>query len=679
MYGHRRAPPGSEASQPAEASANPSWWETATDLAMGFGAGVGYDAGMATALGAVGQAGSFVEVLGNIAGNINWDALYDEGYYEGLGDTEGFTPMPEAGEWQRPSDISEFTPEYVEAHRDQLGIPPGAPIDDFFHEFVAHQVTGTTGRRSDRLDQIMELPEGEERDAALETYQQERDVLESWGYDPDVSEENEVYDPETGLYAVRYDPSEEGLADGRQSVVSFRGTQPGEGVGDGTDHGWGQDLFTDLDPEVGQRQFDANSAEIGELMAGGTGADGNSVVTGHSLGGYLAQRAAAEYTDTVSDVVTFQAGGISDEHAAQFEENSDGRVDVRHHTTNYDFVNWAGEQKLDGTHFEHVTDDFSAGNFGHLRGLMFGVENDANVLALLDGQVGTSESEVDPIDPAWRHLSEGVRTGVGGLGRVAGATSKGYGAYADGMLEMWDNAYDGASDTAGALFDGLGTTGDNALDALADTGSELWDLDFWGAASEAGSGLGQLGTDLWDTAADTGGSALDTLGGMVMDTGGAMWDGLSTTSEQLAIGGGQLWSAAEHFGAGLSDYAGRTSYAQGMSAAVDNLAVGAQDTAGSLWDGLSTTGSNLWDSAGDTASALGSGDVLGAGWSALSGVGQAHVDLGSTALDTLGGAASTAGGWISDTSGAAWDGATGAVDAAGELWDEGIGGFLWGR
>ena len=75
-------------------------------------------------------------------------------------------------------------------------------------------------------------------------------------------------------------------------------------------------------------------------------------VAGYSLGGYLAQRAAADNADLVGngEVVTFQSGGLHREDTAKFNEaNADGHIDVRHHQTNMDVVHRAGEAPLPGT------------------------------------------------------------------------------------------------------------------------------------------------------------------------------------------------------------------------------------------------------------------------------------------------------------------------------------------
>ena len=335
------------------------------------------------------------------------------------------------------SDISRFTPEFVAKNRDALGIPPGAPISDFFVEFIAHQRIGTAGKASNRRAEIADMPEGTEEEryakmAAQELLEREDSLMRSWGYDPQTTVDQEVHNEETGLYVARFDPSQEGYdpkyheylkddplyRNGMQSISAFRGTQLFEGFGDHSPgHAKGIDLLTDLDPtHVGERQYDASKTEIGALIRGGVGADrGEGVLTGHSLGGFLAQRAAVEQSDSlanldgvVSNVVTFQSGGLDAETAANLDTD---QVACRHHTAHgTDFVHLAGEQKTAGTHFAHV----AKSGFNHTNGLMFGSEGPGALgLSVMRDKLGTCESEIDPVAPWNRHLIEGGRQMLG--------------------------------------------------------------------------------------------------------------------------------------------------------------------------------------------------------------------------------------------------------------------------
>ena len=121
-------------------------------------------------------------------------------------------------------------------------------------------------------------------------------------------------------------------------VIAFRGTESAA------------DLSEDATPEgVGMGQFTMNQAAIQRAIHG---LGGHGVVaTGHSLGGALAQIAAAYYPDLIVRVVTFQAPGISDEVLAR----------LRAHVASGGAAPTATHHRVDGCVVDDAGDGFVPG------------------------------------------------------------------------------------------------------------------------------------------------------------------------------------------------------------------------------------------------------------------------------------------------------------------------------
>lgn len=432
-------------------------------------------------------------------------------------------------------DITRLTPEYVEAHRAELGIPEEAPIEDFFYEFVAKSLATQDMSKQDATDPSLSA---EDRARILARQQ----LLESWGYQGTVSADQEIIDPETGLYAVRFDPLEGEAGRGRSSVLAFRGTEAVVGDELSADNPLGvfNDVLTDFGPSVGSRQYEANAEAIRALLEGGTD---TSVLTGHSLGGYLAQRVAAENADKTDSVVTFQAGGIDEGHADRFEEaNADGHIDVRHHQTNWDVVHLAGEQRLDGTFFQHNADGPRS---AHALYLMYD-DQDATSLVEAAGSKDMVTTHDDPV-PRWqRGLAEGLRAGVGGVGQVFGSPLVGLWNLGGGLADAGQNAVDGLSRTGGEIWNGLSGGANTAWEGMTGAWDQIQEGDWLGGLGSLGGGLlrggGEALGGLWGGAT----SLLDTGAGLVSDTGQALWNGITGTTSTLLGGGQQLLSAGEN-------------------------------------------------------------------------------------------------------------------------------------
>lgn len=165
--------------------------------------------------------------------------------------------------------------------------------------------------------------------------------LAAWGYGP--PKVVVPLDPLTGMFVVAVEPLKGVDAEAMKKlhgegvelrpVIAFRGS---------TD---AVDWADDVSPEgIGAMHFAAHKAQVAKALAayeGGMAPD----VTGHSLGGALAQMAAT--VGTVNRVVTFQSPGIPAEMAAQIGED----VQATHHRAAGDPVAWAGEEHLEGDAF----------------------------------------------------------------------------------------------------------------------------------------------------------------------------------------------------------------------------------------------------------------------------------------------------------------------------------------
>lgn len=151
-------------------------------------------------------------------------------------------------------------------------------------------------------------------------------------------------DPQTGLFVGVLGPREAG----RPYIVCFRGTEPTTLA----------DLAADIEPAgVGMGQFypfgDRRvNPEIVRVLGSLPG--GGNIVTGHSLGGALAQICATHYADRFGRVVTFQAPGISQAMVNQFNQREQ-RPRATHHIAAVDAVDRAGQEHLPGATYMHHT------------------------------------------------------------------------------------------------------------------------------------------------------------------------------------------------------------------------------------------------------------------------------------------------------------------------------------
>lgn len=228
----------------------------------------------------------------------------------------------------------------------------------------------------------------------------DRAMLAAWGYK--VPTKGDIVDANDGLFAARFDPTEEGEG---SSIVAFRGTEFGT-LGD---------VVADLgDDAVGEEQYDRHSDEIRDLLAG---AEGEGVrLTGHSLGGALAQRTAAELGDDrdldITAVTTFQSAGI-DEATLQKANELNKKLDVDHYQADSDIVSMCGDGHMKGDF--HVADTSAAEGAifdAHRKYFNFDFEKEGGFEGEKEKGLhgGTLEkTSVDPTDPLVRDLVESMR------------------------------------------------------------------------------------------------------------------------------------------------------------------------------------------------------------------------------------------------------------------------------
>lgn len=174
-------------------------------------------------------------------------------------------------------------------------------------------------------------------------------------YKVELSEADEKYLADHGYKAM---PPVEGqhqffmrrfmpLQGGKPPIVCFRGTVPSKV----------DTLIADVDPSgIGMYQFNPNKQMIEAQMQAAASA-GKVISAGHSLGGALAQIAAATFPGLVDRIVTFQAPGVSREMAKKIvehnEQHPDEAIESSHHRVANDLVPVGGQALTPGTVHNH--------------------------------------------------------------------------------------------------------------------------------------------------------------------------------------------------------------------------------------------------------------------------------------------------------------------------------------
>lgn len=118
-------------------------------------------------------------------------------------------------------------------------------------------------------------------------------------------------------------------------ILLFQGTDP-ENIAH---------LHLDTDSDIGKEAILGSQNQLSTWLE----ENPQAILTGHSLGGTMAQQLAARNPENIKSVVTFCAPGVSQETAALFTKNSPKNLDVRHYITTKDPVPWFGDTPIDGT------------------------------------------------------------------------------------------------------------------------------------------------------------------------------------------------------------------------------------------------------------------------------------------------------------------------------------------
>ncbi|MGE0402800.1 MAG: hypothetical protein AB7T06_39210 [Kofleriaceae bacterium] len=223
-----------------------------------------------------------------------------------------------------------------DANHDLAGRSPGAPLtnEQLAHAALLEQMAHGGAYRGDTTGNAA-VPE-EEGQADLNP------MLIQNGYHPNP----EVIHGADGLDMVVYRPMP---GHNVAPVVAFRGSQEARD--------WRGD--TDVD-QVGDAQYESNREMIDRTMSELSSSYPNNrpEVTGHSLGGAIAQRTAADHAEQTGHITTFQAPGIRAEQVEQIEAynraHPDAPLTADHFRAEGDVVPYAGEGHAPGS--VHITD-----------------------------------------------------------------------------------------------------------------------------------------------------------------------------------------------------------------------------------------------------------------------------------------------------------------------------------
>lgn len=172
-----------------------------------------------------------------------------------------------------------------------------------------------------------------------------QEILDAFGY--------KAGDNQSGLWGLQLrvftpDPVK---GKGKPVVIAFRGT---EGITfDPKTPGGVDTMIGDFAPaQPGVNQFEANRDWIAVAVKAATAGGRKVTFVGHSLGGALAQEAAAAFPGVTEDVVTFQAANIPRAAVQGVEKynktHKDDPIEARHYRVDGDIVPTAGDAALPG-------------------------------------------------------------------------------------------------------------------------------------------------------------------------------------------------------------------------------------------------------------------------------------------------------------------------------------------
>jgi hypothetical protein len=525
----------------------------------------------------------------------------------------------------------------------------------------------------------------ETRAAALERQQHEyaMEMMRRAGYDADSSHSVEGAN---GFGMRSFLPLTGRDGEALSPIVAFRGTETS--AGRLTD-----DLIgSDTNPEgIGADQFTLNRDLIrSEMTAAARTGSGALTLSGHSLGGALAQRAGAEFSDLVGDITTFQSPGVTSdvsERVAAVNADREARglepISSTHfRASDMDIVPWAGDALTPGT----VETFDPTGVNTLLDHMAFPLTNRALArgegLAKLTGDAqlgGLSQLQGSDFSSNPSLVQSTDEAGAEGIG-LSEAARRAAGSF------VWDPLRAGMT-LSGGLLGGIGLNAvlpdgnltSQAMEGAVSGVSSLWNL-ATGAAnagangvetgiSRGWNGLGNAAgnaadrvhagvSSLWGGLNDIGGAAADTLESGARDLRGAVGDYVPDIVMDGASGG---WNLARGAIGETSDFIGDSANAVygGARDLVSGAAGGVGDTARGLWragrgavsgaaSAVEGVGSGMADSVLEAAQHIREHPIAVDAYNALSSGASSLASTASGAVDTAAGAASSAWQWMTD-------------------------------
>jgi hypothetical protein len=187
----------------------------------------------------------------------------------------------------------------------------------------------------------------------------DRERLTRTGYDPSTFFQ---FEGEKGFQMVYvlplpYDANNPATHELKNPALAIRGSE----VGPDFFKDWGSDFDYS---QVGNRQFEANKDNIEASLQflSSMSPSGKVNLSGHSLGGALAQIITAHHPGYIARLTTFQAPGISQDTADLYEENTanidDSQLpEIAHHIVEDGLVYKVGETSLEGDFYKHNIDE----------------------------------------------------------------------------------------------------------------------------------------------------------------------------------------------------------------------------------------------------------------------------------------------------------------------------------